>query len=316
MSNPEEKLSELINAINTLSGLITKIEESHNNLESKINALELKLDALKLDTILQKIDDYETNSRISPELQDSFKYVAEIPTIRNMISELKSAQDRLDDVSTINRKMNSVIERLDELSSKEKQTIKEDKAKPLSSSEILDPKFEVKTTSDPKSTPAPTPQPVEPPKSTPAPTPQPVEPPKSTPAPTPQPVESPVSTSQQTETGYTSPGIDKPTSGDTEADLIQHKLERKFRKINQELTPKDSFTKENVVKLMIDLRDELESTVGMSPLLFEVRSWVEKVQKVPDSREVLPAEFHTEFSEKMEDWLERSIKVIQSKYAR
>ncbi len=139
--------------------------------------------------------------------------------------------------------------------------------------------------------------------------------PVSTPAPA---VQAPVAESKpskkQKQEEYVSPGIseEKPAGGSSvEADAAFSAVSAKFKHITQMISPNSSCG--NISQMLEELRDEVETQVGMSPMLYELNSWVQRVAKMPESDVLLP-EVHSELIEKLDDWLNRVTKAIHLKY--
>jgi uncharacterized protein YoxC len=113
---------------------------------------------------------------------------------------------------------------------------------------------------------------------------------------------------------YTSPGIAEEDEGagvSAEADAAFNAVSKKFKHITQMVSPTSSCG--NISKMIEDLRDEVETHVGMSPMLYELNSWVQRVSKMPEADVLLP-EVHSELINKLDDWLTRVTKAIHLKY--
>lgn len=113
---------------------------------------------------------------------------------------------------------------------------------------------------------------------------------------------------------YTSPGIDEEDAGEgvsAEADAAFNAISKKFKHITQMVSPTSSCG--NISKMIGDLRDEVETHVGMSPMLYELNSWVQRISKMPEADVLLP-EVHSELIGKLDDWLTRVTKAIHLKY--
>jgi len=113
---------------------------------------------------------------------------------------------------------------------------------------------------------------------------------------------------------YSSPGVAEETEAFTasaEADAAFNAVSSKFTHITQMISPTSSCG--NVSKMLEELRDEVEIHVGMSPMLYELNSWVQRVSKMPEADVLLP-EVHSELFEKLDDWLKRVTKAIHLKY--
>ncbi len=77
------------------------------------------------------------------------------------------------------------------------------------------------------------------------------------------------------------------------------------------ISPKSSCG--NISNMLVELRDKVETHVGMSPMLYELNSWVQRIGKMPEGDVLLP-EVHSELFEKLDDWLNRVTKAIHLKY--
>ncbi|MCG3216283.1 MAG: hypothetical protein KAS63_06165 [Candidatus Heimdallarchaeota archaeon] len=113
---------------------------------------------------------------------------------------------------------------------------------------------------------------------------------------------------------YVSPGTqEEPEAVDSteQADSAFNAVSKKFKHISQMVTPQSSCG--NIQKLLEELRDEVETQVGMSPMLYELNSWVKRISKMPEGDILLP-DVHTELIEKLDDWLTRVTKAIHLKY--
>ena len=112
---------------------------------------------------------------------------------------------------------------------------------------------------------------------------------------------------------YVSPGAEETTtvSASDAADAAFSAVSSKFKHITQMITPQSSCG--SIAKMLEELRDEVETHVGMSPMLYELNSWVQRIGKMPESDILLP-EVHSELVEKMDDWLNRVTKAIHLKY--
>lgn len=112
---------------------------------------------------------------------------------------------------------------------------------------------------------------------------------------------------------YVSPGVEEEPAISTsdEADAAFTAVSAKFKHITQMITPQSSCG--NIAKMLEELRDEVETHVGMSPMLYELNSWVQRVGKMPEADILLP-EVHSELVEKLDDWLQRVTKAIHLKY--
>jgi outer membrane murein-binding lipoprotein Lpp len=112
---------------------------------------------------------------------------------------------------------------------------------------------------------------------------------------------------------YVSPGVEEEPAFSTsdEADAAFTAVSSKFKHIAQMISPQSSCG--NITSMLEELRDEVETHVGMSPMLYELNSWVQRVGKMPESDILLP-EVHSELVEKLDDWLQRVTKAIHLKY--
>lgn len=113
---------------------------------------------------------------------------------------------------------------------------------------------------------------------------------------------------------YVSPALEEedPSIGASDvADAAFNAVSGKFKHISQMITPQSSCG--NIGKMLEDLRVEVETQVGMSPMLYELNSWVKRVGKMPEGDILLP-DIHSELIAKLDDWLKRVTKAIHLKY--
>ncbi|NPD87195.1 MAG: hypothetical protein HGN29_00635 [Asgard group archaeon] len=112
---------------------------------------------------------------------------------------------------------------------------------------------------------------------------------------------------------YVSPGVEETggVSSSDAADAAFSAVSAKFKHITQMISPQSSCG--SIAKMLEELRDEVETHVGMSPMLYELNSWVQRIGKMPESDILLP-EVHSELVEKLDDWLNRVTKAIHLKY--
>jgi len=113
---------------------------------------------------------------------------------------------------------------------------------------------------------------------------------------------------------YVSPGVSEeqaPISDGSGADAAFSAVSAKFKHITQMISPNSSCG--NIAQMLEELRDEVETQVGMSPMLYELNSWVQRVSKMPEGDILLP-EVNSELIEKLDDWLNRVSKAIHLKY--
>ena len=124
-----------------------------------------------------------------------------------------------------------------------------------------------------------------------------------------------VKESEKPKEEYVSPALaeEAPTSSSASdgADAAFNAVSSKFKHISQMITPQSSCG--NIGKMLEDLRIEVETQVGMSPMLYELNSWVKRVGKMPEADILLP-DIHSELIAKLDDWLERVTKAIHLKY--
>ncbi|MHA1482653.1 MAG: hypothetical protein ACTSUP_02815 [Candidatus Heimdallarchaeaceae archaeon] len=123
-----------------------------------------------------------------------------------------------------------------------------------------------------------------------------------------------VKESEKPKEEYVSPALEEeasPSSASDGADAAFNAVSSKFKHISQMITPQSSCG--NIGKMLEDLRVEVETQVGMSPMLYELNSWVKRVGKMPEADILLP-DIHSELIVKLDDWLERVTKAIHLKY--
>ncbi|MCG3225505.1 MAG: hypothetical protein H7645_01190 [Candidatus Heimdallarchaeota archaeon] len=112
---------------------------------------------------------------------------------------------------------------------------------------------------------------------------------------------------------YVSPGVEETgdISSSDAADAAFSAVSAKFKHITQMISPQSSCG--SITKMLEELRDEVETHVGMSPMLYELNSWVKRIGKMPEADILLP-DVHSELVEKLDDWLNRVTKAIHLKY--
>ncbi len=123
-----------------------------------------------------------------------------------------------------------------------------------------------------------------------------------------------VKESKKSKEEYVSPALEEeasPSSASDGADAAFNAVSSKFKHISQMITPQSSCG--NIGKMLEDLRVEVETQVGMSPMLYELNSWVKRVGKMPEADILLP-DIHSELIAKLDDWLKRVTKAIHLKY--
>ena len=126
-------------------------------------------------------------------------------------------------------------------------------------------------------------------------------------------VETPPAEESKPAEEYVSPGVEEElsVSATDEADAAFNAVSSKFKHITQMISPQSSCG--NIAKMLEELRDEVETHVGMSPMLYELNSWVQRIGKMPETDILLP-EVHSELVGKLDDWLNRVTKAIHLKY--
>ncbi|MHA1303056.1 MAG: hypothetical protein ACTSQE_00495 [Candidatus Heimdallarchaeaceae archaeon] len=114
---------------------------------------------------------------------------------------------------------------------------------------------------------------------------------------------------------YISPGLveEEPIISTTEADaqVAIDAIRNKFKHISQMITPQS--VAGSVLRFLEELRDEVETNVGMSPMLYEINSWLKKVDKLKEDEPLHP-DIHSEITEKLDDWQDRVLAAIRRKY--
>ncbi len=339
MSNPEEKIHELITAINSLSNFVNSVQENMSRLTERITVLEQKLESLNFGDAEKIVK----NTELLPEINKSLPYVAEIPTIRNMLLELLGLKSSMDEILLYNEKLNEISFKIDkpytdstilqnmmlEVSAKvdkpilEVQTIyrileemanKNDKVSSDLSAiwDVLNELSGKVLTNQDKSEYE---EPIYPEKTKYAykePERETHEKPKTFKSSeileSELEIEEPVK-----ETPYEPPkfSIENVETGSEEIDLLLKNLEKKFTQISHMITPQSSC--EATAELLQNLRDEIESKVGMSPMLREVNMTIRDIEKMPKAN-LLPPEKLSDIMAKLEDWLVRALQIIKSKH--
>ncbi len=239
MNNPEEMLVQLVNSINMLSNLVRSVQESMAMLNEKIGVLEKNLEGMT--NIDSKLSSLEQN------ITKSLTPVKDVSILMNMLATINA---KIDSATTV-----------------ASQPVTETKPS-LSSSEVLEPSYEVK---DPI-----------------------VE-----------------------EQPYVSPGL-KEEEEDSfiaadDTGIAITAISTKFKHISQMLSPQTSCA--SGAGMLEELKQEIEAYVGMSPMLYELNSWIQRIRKMPET-EVIQPEVHSELVAKLDDWLTRVVKAIETKHER
>lgn len=240
MSNPEEMLVQLVNSINMLSNLVRSVQESMAMLNEKIGILEKNLEGMT--NIDGKLSTLEQN------ITKSLTPIKDISILMNMLATINA---KIDNVTTASPK-----------------PVTETKP-PVSSSEVLDPSYEVK---DPI-----------------------VE-----------------------EQPYVSPGLKEEEEEESfiaaeDTDIAITAISTKFKHISQMISPQTSCA--SGAGMLEELKQEIEAYVGMSPMLYELNSWIQRIRKMPET-EFLEPDVHSELVAKLDDWLTRVVKAIETKHER
>ena len=238
MSNPEEMLVQLVNSINMLSNLVRSVQESMAMLNEKISVLEKNLEGMT--NIDSKLSSLEKN------ITKSLAPVKDVSILMNMLATINAKIDNAPIVAP--------------------QPATETKP-PLSSSEVLDPSYEVKDSI----------------------------------------VEEP---------SYVSPGLEEEEESFISADdtgIAITAISTKFKHISQMISPQTSCA--SGAGMLEELKQEIEAHVGMSPMLYELNSWIQRIGKMPET-EVLQPDVHSELVAKLDDWLTRVVKAIETKHER
>ena len=239
MSNPEEMLVQLVNSINMLSNLVRSVQESMAMLNEKIGILEKNLEGMT--NIDGKLSSLEQN------ITKSLAPIKDISILMNMLATINS---KIDNATTVAPK-----------------PVTETKP-PVSSSEVLDPSYEVK--------------------------------------------DHPIVEEQP----YVSPGLKEEEESFIAADdtgIAITAISTKFKHISQMISPQTSCA--SGAGMLEELKQEIEAYVGMSPMLYELNSWIQRTRKMPET-EILEPDVHSELVAKLDDWLTRVVKAIETKHER
>ncbi len=238
MSNPEEMLVQLVNSINMLSNLVRSVQESMAMLNEKIGVLEKNLEGMT-----------NIDSKLSALEQNITKSLTPLKDVSILMNMLATINAKIDNTATVTP-----------------QPVTETKP-PLSSSEVLDPSYEVKD-------------------------------------------------SKVEEQPYDSPGLKEEEKSFIAADdtgIAITAISTKFKHISQMISPQTSCA--TGAGMLEELKQEIEAYVGMSPMLYELNSWIQRIGKMPET-EVLQPEVHSDLVAKLDDWLTRVVKAIETKHER
>lgn len=125
-----------------------------------------------------------------------------------------------------------------------------------------------------------------------------------------------VKDSKVEEQPYVSPGLkeeEKPFIAADDAGIAITAISTKFKHISQMISPQTSCA--TGAGMLEELKQEIEAYVGMSPMLYELNSWIQRIGKMPET-EVLQPEVHSDLVAKLDDWLTRVVKAIETKHER
>ena len=239
MSNPEEMLVQLVNSINMLSNLVRSVQESMAMLNEKIGILEKNLEGMT-----------NIDGKLSSLEQNITKSLAPIKDISILMKMLATINSKIDNATTVAPK-----------------PVTETKP-PVSSSEVLDPSYEVK--------------------------------------------DHPIVEEQP----YVSPALKEEEESFIAADdtgIAITAISTKFKHISQMISPQTSCA--SGAGMLEELKQEIEAYVGMSPMLYELNSWIQRIRKMPET-EILEPDVHSELVAKLDDWLTRVVKAIETKHER
>lgn len=238
MSNPEEMLVQLVNSINMLSNLVRSVQESMAMLNEKIGVLEKNLEGMT--NIDSKLSTLEQN------ITKSLTPLKDVSILMNMLATINA---KIDNAATVTP-----------------QPVTETKPS-LSSSEVLDPSYEVKD-------------------------------------------------SIVEEQSYVSPGLKEEEESFIDAEdtsIAITAISTKFKHISQMISPQTSCA--TGAGMLEELKQEIEAYVGMSPMLYELNSWIQRIGKMPET-EALQPDVHSDLVAKLDDWLTRVVKAIETKHER
>lgn len=114
---------------------------------------------------------------------------------------------------------------------------------------------------------------------------------------------------------YVSPGLKEEESfiAADDSDIAIAAISTKFKHISQMISPQTSCA--SGAGMLEELKQEIEAYVGMSPMLYELNSWIQRIRKMPET-EILEPDVHSELVAKLDDWLTRVIKAIETKHER
>jgi len=276
MSDVENKLVELVNSINTLAESVNAIQNTISHFSEQLSNFEKQIAGFNLNELSAKIDDMKTKIETFSLVSDKLANVS-----------LENLQ-YLTDIPSIRNILGILETKIEQL------TVNLDKKLVTITSKQEIPK---KTESKPV---------------------------PSEPTPTPTLSSSEVLNSdfeikepapqKEISTEYTSPGMaEEPVISTAAADaqVAMDAIKNKFKHISQMISPQSISS--SVLKFLEELRDEVETSVGMSPMLYEINSWLKKIDKLKADAPLHP-DLHKELAEKLVDWQERVLSAIRRKY--
>ena len=275
MSDVENKLVELVNSINTLAESVNAIQSTISHFSEQLSNFEKQIGGFNLNELSVKVDNLKAKI-------DSFSLVSD--KLANI--SLENLQ-YLTDIPSIRNVLGLLETKIEEL------TVNLDKKLVEVSKQEVPQKVERK--------------------------PIPSEPAPATTLSSSEVLSSNFEISEpapqkETSIEYTSPGItEEPVISTAAADaqVAMDAIKNKFKHISQMISPQSISS--SVLKFLEELRDEVETSVGMSPMLYEINSWLKKIDKLKVDAPLHP-DLHKELAEKLVDWQERVLSAIKRKY--
>ena len=288
MSSPEEMLSQLVNSINLLSSVVQTISNTLSTFSNQLNLMEEKI--TQLSTVKQDLEGLDNKvEQLLKQLSDISNLPEKLAAVDGLKSYVDEKLSLIDIIPNIEKLLEGNTALLSNLPSiKDKLSEIEEKLGSISPERTIKPT--VVTKEQKKEEPVIVP---------------------SSKILGEKAVESAIEKPQTPPAQLTLPQEPKPETEEKNIELEIKRIENKFKHVSQMISSPQS----NVVtisKYLSELRDELESTVGMSPMLYELNAWIKKVSKMPESDVLLP-DLHGELISKLDDWLTRVINAMRRK---
>ncbi len=277
MSDVENKLIELINSINTLSDSVNAIQGSITHLSEQLSELDNAIKAFNTVKIIATLDEVKTKVDAFSNIENKLNELSELGAIKDSLKFLTDLPSIRTMLGVLDEKVEKMLKAPSVQPSAISQVPAED-LKPVTTAKAVSSSQILKPDFEIKDT-----------------------------------AEKAVSTKKEE---YVSPALVDETpsvisTAAADAQVAINAMQNKFKHILQMISPQSPAS--SVLKFLEELRDEVETSVGMSPMLYEINSWLKKIDRFRPEEPLHP-ETHSELTEKLSDWQERVLAAIRRKY--